>query len=187
MKFNTWQHQVKKLKTATSLLLISNLLLGSCLLASVYFQATTKPIVVVQPMLQQQALEIRAQTLTRSYAISFSISMALLLGNVTSANMSFVLESISQYVAPDYFAQFRKQLVADMSKLQEKRMDMTFVITKAEIAKDSNEVVVDGIATIIDAAGNRITNAHQFRFLIDMHDYVPRIRQIRSIALDRTP
>ncbi|MFC6276957.1 TraE/TraK family type IV conjugative transfer system protein [Psittacicella hinzii] len=183
MKFATWNEKVKRLKSNTFLLLGSNVILALGLVFSVYSQLNTKPIIIVQPMITDKAVEIRASTLSRSYAISFATSMALLLGNITSDSMMFALESISQYVAPDYYAQFRKQLVSDMAKLKEKRMDMTFVSTKAYVDLQTGEVVVEGIASIIDAAGNRLNNGHQFRFLLDMRDYVPRIRAIQSLAL----
>ncbi|WP_222985542.1 type IV conjugative transfer system protein TraE [Psittacicella gerlachiana] len=183
MKFKQWQTQVKRLKSHTSLLLLTNLVLGISLALSIYWQATSKPLIIVQPMVAHDKLELKAQSLTRSYAVSFATSMAILLGNVTADNGLFVLESISQYVAPDYYAQFRKQLVADMQRLKEKRMDMTFVITQAYFYETSQEVVVEGIATIIDAAGNRLQNPHQFRMRLDLVDYVPRIRQLQSLSL----
>lgn len=183
MKFKNWDSQVKALKQHTSLLLLLNLVLALSLGLSVYIQASTKPIVIVQPMVANDSYKVKANSLTRSYAVSFATSMALLLGNVTADNAMFVLESISQYVAPDYYAQFRKQLVADMQRLKENRMDMTFVITKAYYHPPSGEVIVEGRATIIDAAGNSLQNPHQFRILLDLEDYVPRIRNLQSLSL----
>ncbi|WP_222987481.1 type IV conjugative transfer system protein TraE [Psittacicella hinzii] len=183
MKFSDWDQKVKRLKNHTTLLLGTNLVLALGLGFSCYFQVTSKPIVIVQPMIASEPLEVRAHSLTRSYAVSFATSMALLLGNVTADNGLFVLESISQYVAPDYYSQFRKQLVADMQRLKEKRMDMTFIITQAYFEQATGEVIIKGLSTIIDAAGNRLQNPHEFRMRLDLQDYVPRIRQLQSISL----
>lgn len=184
MEFPAWETKVKQLKTNTSVLGVANLTLVGLLTLSLGANFFSKPVVVVHPMIAPSSLEIRANTLTKSYAVSFGLSMALLLGNVTSDNATHVLESISNYVVSNYYAEFRKQLVADIVKLRENRVDMSFTATNSYLDEASGEVIVDGIATLTDAAGLTTRSKHQYRFTLQMDEYVPRILAMSSTNYD---
>lgn len=184
MDFSLWDAKLKQLKSNSTLLLASNLVLVSLLAASLFVHAMRQPIVVVAPMVTNEPVEIRSHSLTKSYAVSFGVSMALLLGNVTSDNAPFVLESIAHYVSPDYYASFRKDLVNQMTELKEQRIDMSFRVTGSYFDQATSQVVVQGIAVLTNPTGTYSQKKHEYRFIIEMKDYVPKMVDIQSYSYE---
>lgn len=182
MIFSEWNNKFRQLKTNTTMLIASNLITLMLLAVTLFSSFSHKPIVVIKPLIQNEPLEIQASVVTKSYAVAFGLSIAILIGNANSRSVDFVIRALGQYVTSEYLGTFRRQLVQDMERLKANNMDMTFVSTNAYWDDASRQVVIDGQSTLHDPLGNTVSTRMQYRLGLDMSSYAPKILYIQMYS-----
>lgn len=184
MLFSDWDLKYKKLKNSTNLLLGINLFLLILLSFSLLAHFNRKPIVVVHPIVSQQSFETESDTITKSYGSSLALSFSLLIGNWTSDNMKYIMNSFSNYIEPVYFRELQKKFLDEMNDLVEKRLSLSFTPVINYYDSATKEFVVEGIMSITTVT-NQVTKVkHQYRYSFTMNGYIPRITKFVSMPIN---
>jgi len=95
-------------------LLISNVILSAALAGAIYVIVNNHERLVIVPPFIDSKLEISWDSANADYIKSFGLYMGTLVGNVTPKNAKFVTESMSQFLAPEIYAETRGQILSFM-------------------------------------------------------------------------
>lgn len=112
MKFGNALRNMGQLQATTRGLLISNVILGIGLVyALVNFNNQRDRIVLVPPNLDSKAV-VAWNHADREYLKSFGLYIATLVGNIQPKSSTIVLDSVSAFMDPTIYSDFRRQLLA---------------------------------------------------------------------------
>ena len=112
MKFGNALRNMGQLQATTRGLLISNVILGIGLVyALVNFNNQRDRVVLVPPNLDAKAI-VAWNHANREYLKSFGLYIATLVGNIQPKSSTIVLDSVSAFMDPAIYTDFRRQLLA---------------------------------------------------------------------------
>jgi conjugal transfer pilus assembly protein TraE len=112
MKFKDALRNMRELQMMTKGLLVSNVILAIGVLYGLNsLTGQRERIVLVPPMLDQK-LEVAWKSANQAYVKSFALYVATLVGNMQPKSSTVVLDSVSAFMDPEIYTDFRRQMMA---------------------------------------------------------------------------
>lgn len=154
-----------------------NLLLAVALCAAVLKLVNQHERVILTPPHLDKAVAVEWNSADADYLKSFGTYFALLTGNVTPKNVTFVADSLAGYVDSAIYPQVRKSILAlaeDPAFVRSGtaiRFDATHVVYEPA----SSKVFVAGEMTALDAVGRREATARVYELKVTMREGRPYV------------
>lgn len=111
MKMITAMRNMGQLQAMTKALVISNVIMSFGLIYSVVALNGQRDRVILVPPSMDKKAEISWRSADKEYLKSFGLYIATLVGNIQPKSSSVILESVSAFMDPAIFNEFRRQLL----------------------------------------------------------------------------
>ncbi|CAN7643143.1 type IV conjugative transfer system protein TraE [Acidovorax sp. LjRoot129] len=146
MNFKSALRNMSELQALTRVLVVSNAMLVAALVyAFAVMSGERERIVLVPPMLDQKA-EVAWNSANKEYIKSFGMYIATLVGNIQPKSSQVVLDSVSAFMDPSIYTDFRRQLMTIMEDPVFKGSGsvISFLPNSLQFEADTSRVFVSG-------------------------------------------
>ena len=173
----TWENSIK----TNYMLAAACVGLTVITLFSVYVTLTTHERIVVVPAGLKDRAAVSWNSADSTYLKSFGLFIATLIGNITPANVKFVSDSLSTYLAPDIYSEVRKKMLqlADSSDFADSASSTRFVPLDILYEPDTNKVFVSG-QMIVASAITKQTQNLIYEMQIEVLNGQPIVQNVTS-------
>lgn len=158
-----------QLQALSVAMIASNVIMAAGLVfAIVSLSNSHERIVLVPPNMDQKA-EIAWNSANKEYLKSFALYMAILVGNIQPKSSSVVLESVSAFMDPIIYTEFRRQLMAIIEDPMFKASGsvISFLPGSIQYEHETSRVFVPG--TIITSSSGSQKYSKQVTYEIGVH------------------
>ena len=146
----TWEDSIR----SNVLLSISNVVLVVVTLLAVGHTLSLRERIVLVPPTIDRAESVAWNSASAEYIKSFGLFVAIMVGNITPANVNFVADSLSGFVDSSIYPDVRKRLIsaAESRTFKETASATRFEPVAVHYEQQTNRVFVSGHMSVISAA-----------------------------------
>lgn len=170
---STWDNSIK----ANIALSYAAAALATIVLLLVWHTITTKPETLLVPPVVNEPMLVAENSANQAYLKSWGLYAATLIGNITEANVPFILESLSQFVSPAVYPDIRKSILAAAatSSFKDAAGSTKFVPSGVQYEASTNKVFVLGESQVLSAVGQEKVQPLIYEMEIQIKDKRPML------------
>ena len=150
MNFKDALRSMSQLQALTKAMLMSNIIMAVGLTYAIFAVSGQRERVVLVPPALDRRAEIAWQSADKEYLKSFGLYIATLVGNIQPKSSSLVLDSVSQFMDPKIYTDFRRQMLSIIE-------DPQFKSSGATISFQPNSLQWEGETSRVFVTGTLIT------------------------------
>lgn len=135
--------------------------------------ASKSTVVTVSPPNFSKPFEVGKDSASKTYFEAWALSIAELMGNVTSENLPFIIDSLSIYMSPIIAVQMRTQLEEDVFTMKEDGVTITYKPTSILTENETGKIFVTGDATITTTGLAPENTIRTYEFMFNVVNYKP--------------
>lgn len=151
MKLKDAMRNMSELQLMTKGLLLSNVILAAGVVYGIFaFSGVRERIVLVPPTLDAKA-EVSWNSANKEYIKGFGAYIATLVGNIQPKSSMVIIDTVSAFMDPMIFTEFRKQMLALME-------DPIFKASSSVISFQANAIQYEAETNRVFVSGTLITS-----------------------------
>ena len=168
----SWQGSISENKFHRVMLSVQSVCL---VVALIGWQSKDRVTVIVPPTLNEKA-EVAKNSATKGYKKSWGLYVAQIMGNISPANVDFVVESLSSLMDGEMYSKFRTMAAIEVDNIKRNGMSVSFEPRSVTYEKETDKIFVSGNSTI-QAAGSQSPQSFTrvFEVIINIRNGVPSI------------
>ena len=158
-----------RLQALSLAMIASNVIMAAGLVFAIVSLSNSRERIVLVPPNMDQKAEIAWNSANKEYLKSFALYMAILVGNIQPKSSSVVLESVSAFMDPVIYTEFRRQLMAIIEDPMFKASGsvISFLPGSIQYEHETSRVFVPG--TIITSSSGSQKYSKQVTYEIGVH------------------
>ena len=153
-----------------ALILVNGVLVAACL--------SRKPTIGLSLPFMDAQVGIQSGEATQAYYEWWGLSLAEMLGNLNTQNLSFVESRLQNLFSPNLFQQVQDTLQQQFRQLRDDKISMSFEPLKLEFDEEMQTIKVVGNSAM-SSGSQRLTGQKTFTFQFNLIRYRPVLAAIQ--------
>jgi len=137
-----------------------------------------KPIVVLQPPLLSQKAEVEFDRATAAYMDPWALSLAVLIGNISPENVSFVVEYVGTLADPSIRNDLEESLRAQAKEMKDERITTSFRPRSMDYDKRIGRIYVTGEHTTLGPSADAIKEQRTIEVDLRIRNYLIQLTHL---------
>lgn len=182
MNFKQAIQNMGQLQAMTRTLLISNVIMAVGLVFGIVaINSNHERIILVPPMLDKK-VEVAWSSADKEYMKSFAMYLAVLVGNMQPKSVSIITDSLSAFMEPSIYTDFRRQmlLMAEDPIFKASGAVTTFAPNSIQYEAETGRVFVTGVLTTTTSGAQKYQKTVTYEIGIKIKEGRPWVNHFLS-------
>lgn len=157
---------------------VTQAMLAVALLVALFMATNKNERIILQPMTLDSEAWIEEASASRSYKESFGLYLAMLTGNVTPKNASWIKQQIEPLLDGRIYTSAIEAIERQVAMIKENRLTYRFEVKSVEYEVKTDKVFVYGYSFVRAATGDEQRRERTFEYELKIGNYTPKIMHL---------
>ncbi|WP_287961703.1 TraE/TraK family type IV conjugative transfer system protein [Alcanivorax sp.] len=182
MKLDRYLSQLEKLAAENKYVRTLAIIEGIALILAFLILGGKEVVVVQQPNKLTEAITVTESTADEGYKKRWALSFAELMGNLTPANVDFVVKSMESYFAPDVYQKIKVAAQEQAETLKHEQASVSFTPKNIVYEPKSDHVFITGDQEIRTIGLQSKRKVWTYEFGIKVVNYLPVVTHYEAYS-----